>query len=377
MADLDDEIQARIHAAVADYYTAGEVDALLKSRDDRVAALEKRVAALEATPAPTPVPVPLPPSAGSYVVGINGTSLTLNGAAWRPAGHNDPSLAGHDTQAPTLAAVEARFKVLGPGTFIRTFMWENIPTESIAPVLEIGAKYGIVFLLSLADGAENPGTPENYNPAWYSGGYKGRFWAHATRSLNRIKGLRNIILQPMNETAHRGDGASTDQIIGFESAVVDLCKSIMPHTPVFSGVCDTYYGWSDSAAELTAIMRKPDGMDMHSYEARHSNNFLRPNRWPANRAILHGLNKPIILGEFGAAKTGSTSHTRVERAAIAKSIMDSTFREGAAATAYWRVIRPGAYADGDVMANGDSVREPWDTTVDLMLRNYKPPAAAA
>lgn len=360
---------------LSDYYTAGEVDALLKSRDDRIAAIERRLDAIVPTSAPSPATPahPVPP-AGSYVVGISGTSLTLNGTIWRPAGHNDPSLAGHDGQAPSLAAVEARFKLLGPGTFIRTFMWENIPTESIAPVLEIGAKHGIVFLLSLADGAENNGTPENYNPAWYSGGYRGRFWAHATRSLDRIKHLRNIILQPMNETAHKGDGATTDQIIGFEKAVINLCKLIMPLTPVFSGVCDTYYGWSDSTAELTAIMRQADGMDMHSYEARHSNNLQRPNRWPANRAVLHSLNKPIILGEFGAAKTGTASHTRVERAAMARSIMDSTFREGAAATAYWRVIRPGPYADGDVMSGGDSVREPWDTTVDLMLRNYKPPA---
>jgi hypothetical protein len=324
---------------------------------------------VEPTPQPGPEPSPpaTPTPAGNRI-SRDGVQLLRGSQPWFAAGFNDASPTGHDSDPPTEAQIDAFYARFPAGTLIRSWAFPNIDLARVRAQVEIAARHGHVVMLALGDGAENAGTPGLYDAAFYESGFRVGFLDHVRRTVQAFIDADNVIWQTMNETAHKRNGqVSTEVVAAFEHAVATTVKEADPSKLVFAGHQDSYHSFSATEDQLRQIMSSPaiDGMDMHSYETYSVSNGNVANRWAKNLRVMTSLNKPLIMGEMGVGIKGSISPQ--ERAAKAVELAGKYRAAGAAGCLYWRLIRPGRYADTGVISNRDSARDPWDGPVAAAL----------
>lgn len=359
---------------LADYYTAGEVDALLKSRDARMAAIEKRLDEIVPTPAPTPAP-PAPPAPPGVPAGIrltrNGTQLLLGGEPWGfRAGFNDPGLIGHDGDGePTAAALATFLAGFRPGTPIRYWAVPGWNLEVIVRIKDAIVRAGHVPIIALGDGAENPGVPENYGPEFYGSGFRARFLPHVRAVCNALGRDFGGIVETMNETAHMGNGVSLVQAKTFEHEVASAVKAILPDTLVMSGVQDTYHGFADTPDEYRQLLDHPaiDISTLHDFDLYSVGRTGVHGRFNINNnnfGVSQSLNKPMIIGELGCGSKGSI--TDQQRAAALRVKSAAYKAAGAAAVCYWRLSR---FQPVGTLTNGDSARDSWDSPAAAVIRS--------
>lgn len=353
----------------ADYYTAGEVDALLATRDDRIAALEKRVAALETTPIPTPepTPVPAPPRAGPARLTRQGMQLLLGGQHWSfRVGFNDPGLIGHDGDGePTAAALVTFLAGFRPGTPIRYWAVPGWNLEVIVRIKDAIVRAGHVPIIALGDGAENPGVPENYGPEFYGSGFRARFLPHVRAVCNALGRDFGGIVETMNETAHMGNGVSLAQAKTFEHEVASAVKAILPDTLVMSGIQDTYHGFADTPEEYRQLLDHPaiDIATLHDFDLASVGLTGLHGRWEKNNGVARALGKPMIVGEMGCGSKGSITD---QQRAAALRVKNAAYKAGgAAAVCYWRLAR---FKPVGTLTNGDSARDAWTSPAADVLR---------
>lgn len=351
---------------LTDYYTAGEVDALLAARDKVIVDLSKRVAALEGRP-PAPPPAP---AIGRLV--REGATMRV-GAQRFFVGFNDPGLCGHDDgRLPSLAEMDALFSSFAPAIIVRIWALPTMPIAAVVPVVEAILRHGHIPMVALGDGAENPGSPD-YRPAFYGGGFRTEFLPHVRRVVEALKGKPRMIWQGMNETAHRGDGPTVDQVVTFEHEVAAAIKAIDPTALVASGVQDTYHGWTDEDAEYRRLLDHPaiDLAVLHDYDLHSVGLTGLHGRFLRNSGIARSLGKPLLVGELGLGSKGAI--TREQRAAAYGVKVRAYETNEAAGCVVWRLINPAASYQGRSLVDGTNTghaaaRDSWSSPMADAVR---------
>jgi mannan endo-1,4-beta-mannosidase len=379
---------------------SGEPDVSLAPIDqvavtgDDVAALD--VAALEekarrsrrgasATPAPTAAPAPTPVSqpapapapdpavvvppvvvpggaAASGFVYRDGRNLMLDGRPFKFVGFNDFSLTGcHTGNSHSEAAMDAFFAMLRPRTVTRTWAFESSDEAGIDRVVRYAEKHGQKVLLVLHEGAGHCSAP-HYDANWYRNGYSGSFFNWVKRIVPKYKDSPAVMWEISNEPGQAsGGGMSQADMKKFYHETAQLIKSLDPNHVVSTGTLDSYQAWQLGQSGYADVHNSPyiDLVSMHEYEYDYNGNMGVAGRWGQNLAAAKSLNKPIFIGEFGAARTSEGTSPQ-KRADVAKSKYDAYLNNEAAGVLYWAVTTSPNNGLGNVysMAANESYTSP-------------------
>ena len=330
---------------LSDYYTAGEVDALLKSRDARIAAVERRLAALETVP---PVPDPDPDPVPDEGIRRVGADWMRNGQPWRPRGVNAQTLVHGDS----LASVENLFKVFPAGSIFRTFFLSNprapMKVETLQAVQQLALKYDHVLMVALSNGAYNDVNADAWrdgvvhDAAWYGGEWKAQLLPHFDRAIKPLASATNVIWQNMNEVGQASAGQLTETSAReFQHATCSEIKARAPNQLCFGGVQDSYHGFSKAPGAFGRLHDSPaiDGAGMHEYEGHDVGNWGVAGRFASHKAQMDALGKVIIIGEYGVGSKGTTTTAALRTSrARAKQIAYRTAK--AKTSLLWAVAEP-------------------------------------
>lgn len=331
---------------LADYYTAGEVDALLATRDKVIVDLSKRVAALEGKP-PAPPPVPVPTGAVTRA----GYEMMRNGARWRPLGINAQTLLHGDS----FPQIDRLFKAFPRGSLFRTFFLSNpqapMRVDMLQQVLMQARAYEHVLMVALSNGAYNTVSNDPWrdgvvhDAAWYAGGWRGQLLPHFDRTVTPLAGATNVIWQCMNEVGQAGGhGLTVAKAQDFQHAICSEIKARAPNHLVFGGVQDAYQGrFVVTAADYAEVHNSPatDGTTFHEYESVIPyRNYGVANRFRGFQAAMRAINKILIVGEYGVGD-GSLPTDAATRATRARA-KTLAYREAEAVSLAWAVAEPWA-----------------------------------
>jgi hypothetical protein len=329
-----------------------------------------RLAVLEGKPPPS-APPPAGGATGTRLT-RNGMQLLLGGKPWEfRAGFNDPGLIGHDGDSePTTGLLAEFLSSFKPGTPIRYWALPGWSLETIVRIKDAIVKAGHVPIITLGDGAENPGTPENYGPEFYGGGFRTRFLPHVRTICSALGRDFGGIIETMNETAHLGNGASFAQVKTFEHEVAAAVKAILPDTLVMSGVQDTYHGFADTPDEYRQLLDHPaiDISTLHDFDLYSVGRTGVHGRFNINNnnfGVSKTLGKPMIIGEMGCGSKGSM--TDQQRADALRTKLHAYRAAGAAAVCYWRLSR---FRPVGTLTNGDSARDSWSSPAANVIRTF-------
>ena len=321
-------------------YSKEEVDALLKTVNDRLNALQS-------------VPPVVPPVAvePSGLVTRNNVEMIRNGIPWRPKGANAQTLVHGDT----LLNAERLFKLFPKGSLFRCFFLANprapMNVGFLQAVVALAKTHGQYLMIVLSNGAYSEANNDAWrdgikDAAYYAGGWKAQLLPHFDRVVKPLAGATNVIWQNMNEVGQSG-GIGGDNRIAiareFQHATCSEIKSRAPNHLVFGGVQDAYAGrFVQNAVEFAAVHNSPaiDGAGVHEYEAKLPyKQYGVYSRFNDIKREMDSLGKVLIVGEYGVGN-GTTTTTATERADRARQKTVAYRTAGAKCSMIWAVAEP-------------------------------------
>lgn len=309
-------------------------------------------------------------AAASGFVYRDGRNLMLDGRPFKFVGFNDFSLTGcHTGNSHSEAAMDAFFAMLRPRSVTRTWAFESSDEAGIDRVVRYAEKHGQKVLLVLHEGAGHCSAPR-YDANWYRNGYSGSFFNWVKRVVPKYKDSPAVMWEISNEPGQAsGGGMSQADMKKFYHETAQLIKSLDPNHVVSTGTLDSYQAWQFGQSGYADVHNSPyiDLVSMHEYEYDYNGNMGVAGRWGQNLAAAKSLNKPIFIGEFGAART--TEGTSPEkRAVVAKSKYDAYLNNEAAGVLYWAVTTSPNNGLGNVSSM--AANESYTSPVVNMTRTY-------
>ena len=321
-------------------YSKEEVDALLKTVNDRLNALQ--------SVPPVVPPVVVEPSG---MVTRNNVEMIRNGIPWRPKGANAQTLVHGDT----LLNAERLFKLFPKGSLFRCFFLANprspMNVGFLQAVVALAKTHGQYLMIVLSNGAYSVANTDPWrdgikDAAYYTGGWKAQLIPHFDRVVKPLAGATNIIWQNMNEIGQSG-GIGGDNRIAiareFQHATCSEIKNRAPNHLVFGGVQDAYAGrFVQNAVEFAAVHNSPaiDGAGVHEYEAKIPyRQYGVYSRFNDIKREMDSLGKVLIVGEYGVGN-GTTTTTATERADRARQKTVAYRTAGAKCSMIWAVAEP-------------------------------------
>ena len=325
-------------------YSKEEVDALLKTVNDRLNALQ--------SVPPVVPPVDVPPTAPSGIVTRVGNEMMRNGIPWRPKGANAQTL----THGDSLLNAERLFKLFPKGSLFRCFFLANprspMSVSFLQAVVALAKTHGQYLLIALSNGAYSEANNDPWrdgikDAAYYTGGWKAQLIPHFDRVVKPLAGATNIIWQNMNEIGQSG-GIGGDNRIAiareFQHATCSEIKSRAPNHLVFGGVQDAYAGrFVQNAVEFAAVHNSPaiDGAGVHEYEAKIPyRQYGVYSRFNDIKREMDSLGKVLIVAEYGVGDGGSSAVTAAVRADRARQKTVAYRTAGAKCSMIWAVAEP-------------------------------------
>lgn len=321
-------------------YSKEEVDALLKTVNDRLDALQ--------SVPPVVPPVDVPPTAPSGIVTRVGNEMMRNGIPWRPKGANAQTL----THGDSLLNAERLFKLFPKGSLFRCFFLANprapMNISFLHAVVASAKAHDQYLMIVLSNGAYSEANNDPWrdgikDAAYYAGGWKAQLLPHFDRVVKPLAGATNIIWQNMNEVGQSGGIGSVAIAREFQHATCSEIKSRAPNHLVFGGVQDAYAGrFVQNAAEFAAVHNSPaiDGADVHEYEAKIPyRQYGVYSRFNNIKREMDSLGKVLIVGEYGVGD-GSGAVTADVRASRAKQKTVAYRTAGAKCSMIWAVAEP-------------------------------------
>ena len=318
-------------------YSKEEVDALLKTVNDRLNALQS-------------VPPVVPPVAvePSGLVTRNNVEMIRNGIPWRPKGANAQTLVHGDT----LLNAERLFKLFPKGSLFRCFFLANprapMNVGFLQAVVALAKTHGQYLMIVLSNGAYSEANNDAWrdgikDAAYYAGGWKAQLLPHFDRVVKPLAGATNVIWQNMNEVGQSGGIGSVAIAREFQHATCSEIKSRAPNHLVFGGVQDAYAGrFVQNAVEFAAVHNSPaiDGAGVHEYEAKLPyKQYGVYSRFNDIKREMDSLGKVLIVGEYGVGN-GTTTTTATERADRARQKTVAYRTAGAKCSMIWAVAEP-------------------------------------
>ena len=322
-------------------YSKEEVDALLKTVNDRLNALQS-------------VPPVVPPVAvePSGLVTRNSVEMIRNGIPWRPKGANAQTLVHGDT----LLNAERLFKLFPKGSLFRCFFLANprapMNIGFLQAVVALAKTHGQYLMIVLSNGAYSVANNDPWrdgikDAAYYTGGWKAQLIPHFDRVVKPLAGATNIIWQNMNEVGQSG-GIGGDNRIAiareFQHATCSEIKSRAPNHLVFGGVQDAYAGrFVQNAVEFAAVHNSPaiDGAGVHEYEAKIPyRQYGVYSRFNDIKREMDSIGKVLIVAEYGVGDGGSNAVTAAVRADRARQKTVAYRTAGAKCSMIWAVAEP-------------------------------------
>jgi mannan endo-1,4-beta-mannosidase len=333
---------------------------------------------------PTTTPPTTPPStppAGTYKPGFvyrSGKNLMLDGAKYRFVGVNNYDLDGwHTGKVPSEADATTFFSNF-PASGGVTRVWDLEPTggAGMDQMVRLAEKYNVKLIVSLADGAENAGSPD-FEAPWYSGGYKTDYFKWLETTIPKYKDSPAILAwEIMNEPGQVASNLTTSMMADFYETTAAKIKSLDPNHLVSSGSNGPWQNFQSGTAGYAAVHAGAhiDLVSLHSYDYPYNNSRqIISGHWATIKAAADQINKPAFIGETGITLPNGCV-TAAERASVLKQMFDGYFAQGSSGILYWVVLGTPNNNDGTVCNSGYGTRDPINGTVMKMVKGYTFPA---
>lgn len=268
----------------------------------------------------------------------SGTSITLNGAAWRASGVNLPWSLGCGSEVnlpPTFAMHQTMFQSAKPNSIYRLFLFGGRDLNYVDQLLDAARPYGHRFILCLSDAANGCGEPycgpnptAFYNGGWISGGWRDNW---LTPVVNRYKN------EPLVGWWEWCNEPSPSQAVrNFFDACGAYVRNTLGDTHLIGTGTMSEYG---DSTNMRLINGSPyiDLCSEHEYDENQA-----PSYWTtADAADAAAVGKPWYVGESGIKGTTFGDGTPRANQIKAKMVALKNNWPTCIAYIYWSGSNPG------------------------------------